>query len=211
MKKTKIIILMFIIICVFSTNIIKVESSSLIQDIISEGNSFTNAGQDNGLGSSLAGFINGDIKDVVSLVGNLVFAGITVILGAKYIWSGVSGKSQVKETLPSFITAVMFFYLAVEITGIFSPKSAGSLGSGLNSIKDYDSLAKLIIGTINLVVKYLALGGIIFIGLKYMFASADGKAQIKDKLAPMALGIVLVFSASTIVDFIIQAGWQTLQ
>lgn len=211
MKKSKIIIFMFLIICIFSVGTVEVESTGLMQDIINEGNNFTNAGSDNGLGSSIAEFINGDIKDVVSLVGNLVFAGITVILGAKYIWSGVGGKSQVKETLPSFITAVMFFYLAVEITGIFSPKTDGSLGAGLNTITNYDSLAKLIIGTINVVVKYVSLGGIVFIGLKYMFASADGKAEIKDKLAPMALGIVLVFSASTIVNFIITAGWQTLQ
>lgn len=206
-NKIKIAILIVSVVIFSMTTV----NATLLQDIISEGNDFTSFGSDNGLGSDIASFINGDVKTIVSLVGNLVFAGITVILGAKYIWSGIEGKSQVKETLPTFIAAVIFFYLAVEITGLFSPNTAGSIGASIGSANDYDSLAGMIIGTINLIVKYLAFGGIVFIGLKYMFESAEGKAQIKDKLAPMALGIVLVFSASTVVDFIISVGQQTIQ
>lgn len=185
-------------------------TGNILQDIISQGNRFQNSGGDTGLGSSIANYITGDIKTIVSVIGNLIFAAVTVILGAKYIWSGVEGRSQVKETLPNFIAAVLFFYLAVEITGLFSPKTSGSIGSELGGVTDYNSLALKIIGTVNTVVKYASFAGVVFVGLRYMFASAEGKSQIKDSLVPMTLGVVLVFAATTVVDFIIKVGGDIL-
>ncbi len=203
--------MLVMLVCVMLFSASNVMASSLIGDIISEGNEFVNDRENIGLGNSVKSYIEGDIKQLISLVGNLVFACVTVILGAKYIWSGVEGRSSVKETLPTFIAAVIFFYLAKEITDLFSPKTSGSIGSSIAGITNYNSLAGGIVGTINLIVKYLAFAGIVFIGVKYMFASSDGKAQIKEKLVPMTLGIVLVFSASAVVDFIISVGQQTIK
>ena len=208
MKKIVMVIIL-IAIMLFSVKTVKAD---LISDIIEQGNNFEKGGDnDTGLGSDIAGFITGDVKRLISLIGNLVFAVTTVILGAKYIWSGFEGKSNVKETLPGFVTAVIFFYLATEITALFSVKTQGSIGNTLSSIRNYRSLSGMILATVNLIVKYLSFAGIVFIGVKYMFASAENRAKIKDKLVPMVLGIVLVFSASSFVDFIISVGEQTIK
>ena len=183
-------------------------SGNFLEEMFKEGNSFN--GSDSGLGREMSSFISSDIKGVVTAIGNLIFAGVTVILGAQFIWSGYDGQAKVKQALPTFVVAVLFFYLASELTGLFFNGSTG-IGDQLRNIGNYNSLANKIVGTINLVVKFLCIGGIVFIGLKYMLESAEGKAQIKDKLTPMMIGIVFAFSASQVVDFIINVGKQTIQ
>lgn len=208
MKKKIVIAIIVIMITLFNTENVH---ATFLNNVISEGNNFQSQDSDTGLGSEISSFINDDIKSIISLVGNLVFAVATVILGAKYIWSGVEGKSKVKESLPVFVAAVIFFYLASTLTGFFSPKTTGSVGSEINGISNWSSLSGKIVGTVNQIVRYLAFAGILVIGLKYMFESSDGKAKIKERMVPMVLGMVLVFSASKVVDFIISVGEQTLK
>ena len=177
-----------------------------IDEIFEQAKDFTSAGSDGEIGTRLSAFILGDVMNFVSLIGNLIFAAVTVILGAKYIWSGVNGKADVKETLPTFIVGVIFFYLATQITAFFSPTESGSVGNILMGSGSYNTLAGTVLGTINAVVKVVSFAGLVFIGLKYLFASAEGKSSVKEKMVPVALGMLLVFSASAIVDFIIKAG-----
>ena len=58
--------------------------------------------------------------------------------------------------------------------------------------------------TITLILQIAAVGAIIFAGVRYMFASADDKANIKKQLIILALGAILVFGASTVVQLITQ-------
>ena len=195
---------MFVIVLVFTVCINSVNATGILGNLFNQAQNFK--GNETKLGSGISEFIDGNIKPIVSAIGNLIFAGVTVILGAKYIWSGYDGKSKVKETLPTFVVAVLIFYLADSITDLFFDNNA--IRDTLTG--DYDSIAKTVIATVNLVVKYVSLAGIVFIGLRYMFESAEGKAKIKDKLVPMVLGIVLVFCASQFVDFIINSGTQII-
>ena len=52
--------------------------------------------------------------------------------------------------------------------------------------------------TIASVVQVLAIAAVVFAGLRYMFAGADQKADIKKGLGILALGAVLVFAATTV-------------
>lgn len=52
--------------------------------------------------------------------------------------------------------------------------------------------------TIASVIQLLAIAAVVFAGLKYMFASADSKADIKKGLGILALGAAMVFGAITI-------------
>lgn len=211
--KNKILLTVMLVAVLFAFTTSTVYASTFLDRIMAQGNKFDEMGTDSELGELIAEFIMDDLKPVVEFIGNLIFAAITVILGAKFIWSGVEGKSQVKETLPTFVAAVIFFYLATELVDLFNPLKAGTIGSDLSGAGGWLSLglAGMIIGTINTIVTYASIGGIVFIGLKYMFASAEGKASIKDRLTPMILGVILVFCASTVVDFIINSSKQLLR
>ena len=196
MKKIKRITISIVAIVFISLIFINVQAG-VLDDAFNNANDFTST--DKTLGNDIKKFLKDDIVPVIGIIGNLVFAGVTVILGAKYIWSGADGKSTVKETLPTFVIAVIFFYLAESLVGVFT-------GDAIWTANSFNSLSSRIIGTINLIVRYLAFGGILFIGLQYMFASANRKAKIKDKLLPMCIGIIFVFSASQIVSYIIGIG-----
>lgn len=58
-------------------------------------------------------------------------------------------------------------------------------------------------GTVLTVLQILAVAAIVFSGVKYMFAGADEKANIKSGMLILAIGAILVFGASTVVKLLI--------
>lgn len=87
-----------------------------------------------------------------------------------------------------------------------------SVGSGFNAsiIPDsnegqIDASMKMvgdrIASTVFTVLRIIAFAGIIIVGLKYMFTSADQKADIKMSVTYLIAGMVLVFGASTVANF----------
>lgn len=202
MKKK--IFMSILLVLVVSIVVVNVHASSLLNNIISQGNSFGNSGTSGGLGNNLSNFIKGDVMDVILAVGNLIFAAITVILGAKYIWSSAEGKSEVMESLPTFVVAIIFFYLGESIVTWLT--GTGGLATSISGATSWSSISGKIIWIVNTIVHYAAFGGILFLGLKYMFASAEGKSQLKTNMGGLVLGMVFVFLASRAVDFIISLG-----
>lgn len=68
-----------------------------------------------------------------------------------------------------------------------------------------DEVTKLVGGvwaTVITVVQILAVAAVVFAGLRYMFASADQKADIKKSMGILAIGAVLVFGATLIINLI---------
>ena len=72
---------------------------------------------------------------------------------------------------------------------------AGTLGTTVNNLW----------AVISMVLKIAAVAAIIFAGVRYMFASADAKADIKKSMLILVVGAVLVFGASFVVDLITTA------
>lgn len=56
--------------------------------------------------------------------------------------------------------------------------------------------------TVTTVIQVLAIAAVVFAGLRYMFASADQKADIKKQLIILVIGAVLVFGATTVLKVI---------
>lgn len=52
--------------------------------------------------------------------------------------------------------------------------------------------------TISSIVQVLAIAAVVFAGVRYMFASADQKADIKKGMGMLAIGGILVFGATTV-------------
>lgn len=199
MKNIKIVVSIAIIITIFSSfNLCY--GANLLDTIFGKGNSWFNGstGTDqDGLGQTIADYIKNDVVDLVERIGNLAFFVIAAFLGVKYIWSGVSGKSEVKETLPTFVVGAMFFYSA-DLIYKFSTKQFFDLidGGGFNAVSGS------IWSTVIALVQILSIAGIIAIGLKYMFSAADTKADIKKDLLPMVIGLIFVYSIAQLIPFI---------
>ena len=62
--------------------------------------------------------------------------------------------------------------------------------------------SKKIWTSVTTIIQMLAFGAIIFAGVRYMCASADQKADIKKGRGMLTIGAVLVFAASTVVQFV---------
>ena len=54
-------------------------------------------------------------------------------------------------------------------------------------------------GTVLLILQILSVAAIVIAGIRYMFASAEGKADIKKQTIGLMVGAVLVFGASGII------------
>lgn len=65
--------------------------------------------------------------------------------------------------------------------------------------------ANRVSGTVFTILQIAAFGGIIFAGIKYMYSSADQRADIKKNMIYLAIGMVLVFGASTVAKFVTNA------
>ena len=61
---------------------------------------------------------------------------------------------------------------------------------------------KKVWGTVLLILQVLSVAAIVIAGIRYMFASADGKADIKKQTIGLMVGAVLVFGASSIIGLI---------
>lgn len=57
-------------------------------------------------------------------------------------------------------------------------------------------------GTVLLILQILSVAAIVIAGIRYMFASAEGKADIKKQTIGLMVGAVLVFGASSIIGLI---------
>ena len=93
--------------------------------------------------------------------------------------------------------------LALVLTNVFALddeyKNVLSNGNASGTVSD---ITGNIWSTIKVVAYVLAVGTIVFAGLKYMFASADQKADIKKSIGILIIGAIFVFGATLIIDIV---------
>lgn len=71
------------------------------------------------------------------------------------------------------------------------------------SVGTVDTAVGKVWNTVKLILQILAIAAVVFAGVRYMFASADQKADIKKSMGILAIGGALVFGATWIIQFII--------
>ena len=206
MLKLKVILLILVILCGFTSNVF---ANNIANNIDSNSEWWSSAhfflgtfkGKGTAIGTSTVGEIIGfldPLVDLIKFVGNAIFIIVTVILGIKYIWGGVESKASVKDSLATLVVSALFFYGWTTITALVQ---AGSVLSFVQS--SFTSTVSNIYATIMYVCNYLAIGGIIYIGIRYMLAGAEGKATLKAKSVPIVLGILMVYGTLTFLNFIV--------
>ena len=97
--------------------------------------------------------------------------------------------------------------VCIVLTNVFAI-NADSLGDAINggtAAGEITGAAKNIWSTIATIIQILAIAAVVFAGLRYMFASADQKADIKKSMGVLAIGAVLVFGATLVLQLIANA------
>lgn len=117
------------------------------------------------------------------------------------------------RVLPVLIIAVMMFTFTFSFNFVSAAKNnknatepiSNDLSSmvGGNGSTTLNDTAKNIWSSVTLILQILAVAAIVFAGVRYMFASADAKADIKKQMVILIIGAVMVFAASTIINVIV--------
>lgn len=109
--------------------------------------------------------------------------------------------------------ALVFTFIFVVVTivgsvyGVSGDKSSltSALGTANSSSTALTNTIGNVWGTVTTVVQVLAVAAVVFAGVRYMFASADAKADIKKQTVILIVGAVLVFGATAILSLVSSA------
>lgn len=107
------------------------------------------------------------------------------------------------RVLPVLMLAVMlissnFIFAAKAGFGSFTGDMTVNADTSGNTVKSIGAVW----GIILTVLQVAAIAAVVFAGVRYMFASADSKADIKKQMIWLVIGAVLVFGASTVIQLI---------
>lgn len=102
--------------------------------------------------------------------------------------------------------ALILISCIINVTYASGEFTIDSINSEIDNAEVSDKASvsiKKVWGTILLVLQAMAVAAFCFTGVKYMFASADAKANIKDKMVGLMIGAVLVFGSTGVINLII--------
>ena len=106
--------------------------------------------------------------------------------------------------LPVMVIAMfMFVAIAPVVMAVPTEDTMSNFPTTTTSIGTVDNMVNQVWGTVLTIAQILAFAAIVFAGVRYMFASADQKADIKKGLVYLVVGAILVFAASTVVKIVV--------
>ncbi len=140
-----------------------------------------------------------ELSKMVNIVGTTVIVCVTTFLGIKYIFGSVDSKSEVKESLLTLVVACVFFFGWSSIWGLIFDSNTGGLVFNQGG---YENVVGVVFKTLSLIANVLAILGVIYVGIRYIFAGAEGKAELKGKSIHFFIGIILAFCSVGILNYI---------
>jgi len=144
------------------------------------------------------------ISETIEIIGTAVIAIATVVVGIKYVFGTVQGKVEAKESLMNLIVACIFFFGWTSIRGLLISGNATTKGGfGLTFFNgDLKVTFASIFTLLVLIGKVVTVLAVAYMGVKYIFAGADAKAQLKQKSPALIMGIILIFCATNFLGLI---------
>lgn len=136
---------------------------------------------------------------------NLITMIVLAINGIKYIFADINGKAKIKENLIKIVVGISLIYIGQALYNFI-------LTMGLNETQMSTAAGSVggIWGIISKAAGLLAMAGVTFIGLSYLFANEELKASIKTRLIPLAIGVIFVYSSYTVIDLIVTIARQMM-
>lgn len=136
---------------------------------------------------------------MVNVVGTTVIVLVTIFLGIKYMFGSFEDKANVKESLTNLIVACIFFFGWNAIWNLLFVDGELVFVKGTDS---YTSALANVFATLTSIANLLAVGAVLYIGIRYIFAGAQGKAELKGKSVQFMLGIILAFCSVGFLNYI---------
>lgn len=141
-------------------------------------------------------------QDMINVLGTTVIVLVTIFLGIKYIFGSVESKAGVKEGLVTLIVVCVFFFGWSALRNLLFPNN--SLIFIESTDTSYTSILGRIFSIATFIANILAVLGIVYVGIRYIFAGASGKGELKAKSPMLLIGIILAFASVNVLSYISQ-------
>ena len=192
-KITNLLLLIFVIsfcVNVFLNNYVYAAEGS-VSEMWTKATSWFKEVDTNNNSSQAINIIN-EFAGIVNVVGTTAIVMATIFLGIKYIFGSVDSKADVKESMITLMIACVFFFGWNNIKQILFPLNSFVLIS--NSDTSYQDLVGRVFNIFVYGANIAAIIGVIYVGVRYLFSGADGKADLKGKSIYFIIGIILSFA-----------------
>lgn len=101
------------------------------------------------------------------------------------------------------ICSILFIFIIFLGTfSVYANNMVPHTPSGGTAVNKVENVTQKIWATAEKIIQVLSVAAIVFAGLRYMFSSADGKADIKNQTIMLIVGAIFVFGAVEIADLI---------
>lgn len=141
-----------------------------------------------------------EFSSIVNVVGTTIIVIATIFLGIKYIIGSVESKTEVKESLITLLIACLFFFGWQQISNILVP--GGKLIWSSTDDTSYKQLIGRVFSTVTFILNVAAIAAIIYVGVRYIFSGASGKAELKGRSPYFIIGIILAFCSVSLLNFV---------
>lgn len=123
-------------------------------------------------------------------------------------------KKKIRNCFCILILIACFNFVNVEdfnlstLNNVYADTVGGSFDYNLipkaeNFSNDYTRVpVKRLWSTLILIFQIASVGGTVFAGVRYMYSSAEQKADMKKSMIHLIIGLVIVFSASTVIGIV---------
>ena len=132
----------------------------------------------------------------------------------KIIYNNKRKNNNKKILILSFILTILlvfaFFYINYSSNASIVSKAKGTYKKDIND-PELQKITVTILGYIQGIGIAIFLGSIMVFGISWVSASADKKAEIKEKAILWIVAGVLIFSATKIVEIIVNVGNKIVQ
>ena len=105
------------------------------------------------------------------------------------------------RVVPILVLALVLLTSNVFAAGFGDFNANMEVTANTTNVKTVQSINK-VWGIILTILQVAAIAAVVFAGVRYMFASADQKADIKKSMVTLAVGAILVFGASTVIGIL---------
>ena len=138
-------------------------------------------------------------SNMVEVVGTTVIVCVTTFLGIKYMYGSAQGKAEVKDSLVTLLVACVFFFGWNGIWGLLFQNGSLTINP---SGTDFNGIVGNIFQILSFIASILAVGAVIYIGIRYIFAGATGKSELKGKSVQFLIGFILAFCSVTLLHYV---------
>ncbi len=141
-----------------------------------------------------------EFGNMVNVLGTTVIVLVTIFLGIKYMFGTFEAKADVKESLVTLLVACVFFFGWDAIWNLLFP--SGEFVFNPSTATSYTTPLGIVFSTATKIANFAAIGAVIYIGIKYIFAGASGKADLKAHSGQFIIGAIMAFCAIGLLNYI---------